>query len=253
MTFAVSGDAYDNFMGRYSAPLAPLFADWAGVEPGQTVLDVGCGSGILTQELADRLGPAAVSAIDPSPLVEACMARLPEADVRNGAAEDLPWPDGTFDAALAQLVVHFLDDPVAGVAEMARVVREGGVVAASSWDFPKMQLLDTFWKSVREVEPGAEGEKFPYGTPEGMGELGRGAGLVDVESAALDVENRYSSFDALWSSFQQGVGPGGQYLQAMPAEKQEAVRDAYFRQIAEPAGAFTLTASASAVRGRVPA
>jgi SAM-dependent methyltransferase len=250
MTFAVSGDAYDNFMGRYSVPLAPMFADWAGVEPGQTALDVGCGSGILTQELAARLGPAAVSAIDPSPLVEACMVRVPDADVRKGAAEDLPWPDGTFDAALAQLVIHFLDDPVAGIVEMRRVVRGDGVVAASSWNFPEMQLLDTFWKSVRQVEPGVEGERFPYNTPEGMGGLGRDAGLADVETTSLDVENRYESFEELWSSFMQGVGPGGEYLLGMPRQKQDAVRDEYFRRIDEPAGAFTLTASASAVRGR---
>src|SRR4249920_843075 len=98
MTFAVSGDAYVSFVGRYSAKLAPLFADWAGIEAGQTALDVGCGSGILTEELAGRLGAASVSAIDPSPLVEACAARVPEADVRRGAAEDLPWLDRTFDA-----------------------------------------------------------------------------------------------------------------------------------------------------------
>src|SRR4249920_314914 len=118
MTFAVSGDAYDAFMGRFSAKLAPIFADWAGIQPGQTALDVGCGSGILTQELAGRLGPAAVSAIDPSPLVEACAARVPEADVRKGAAESLPWPDGSFDIAIAQLVIHFLDDPQAGIVAM---------------------------------------------------------------------------------------------------------------------------------------
>src|SRR6266480_1141657 len=100
MTFAVSGEAYDDFMGRYSRELAPAFADFAAIEPGQSAIDVGCGSGILTEELARRLGPGHVAAADPSPLVEAAAARVPGADVRTAPAENLPWPDGSFDAAL---------------------------------------------------------------------------------------------------------------------------------------------------------
>src|SRR5690242_21944512 len=124
MTFDVSGDAYDGFMGRYARELAPVFADFSDFHSG-TVLDVGCGSGILTEELAARVGPENVAAVDPSPLVEACAARVPGADVRKGAAESLPWPDDSFDAALSQLVLHFLDDPVAGLVEMRRVTRPG--------------------------------------------------------------------------------------------------------------------------------
>jgi SAM-dependent methyltransferase len=253
MTFAVSGDAYDAFMGRFSAKLAPIFADWAGVEPGLTALDVGCGSGILTQELAARLGPAAVSAIDPSPLVEACAARLPEADVRKGAAESLPWLDGSFDIAIAQLVIHFLDDPQAGIVEMRRVVQGGGIVAVCSWDFPQMQLLRTFWESVGHVDPGKEGEAFRYDTLEGLAGLARDAGLEDVETALLDVSSGYENFDELWSTFLLGVGPGGEYLLSLPPEKRDAIRDEYFRRIGGPAGGFTLYARASAVRGRAPA
>src|SRR6186713_3247955 len=105
MSFAVSGDAYDRFMGRYSRRLAPTFADFAGVEAGQRVLDVGCGSGVLTEELADRVGAE----------------QVPGAELKQGKAEALPWPDDSFDAAIAQLVIHFMDDPAAGVTEMARV------------------------------------------------------------------------------------------------------------------------------------
>ena len=147
MTFAVSGEAYDDFMGRYSRELAPAFADFAGIEPGQSGIDVGCGSGILTEELARRLGPQNVAAADPSPLVETAAARVPGADVRTAPAENLPWPDGSFDAALAQLVIHFLEDPAAGLVEMRRVTRTGGVVAACSWNFPKMRLLRIFWEA----------------------------------------------------------------------------------------------------------
>ena len=129
MTFVVAAEAYDRFMGRYSAPLAPVFADFAGVADGQRVLDVGCGPGALTAELVRRLGPASVTAVDPSePFVAAARERHPDVRVERASAEDLPFPDGTFDAALAQLVVHFMTDPVAGLHELARVTREKGVV-----------------------------------------------------------------------------------------------------------------------------
>jgi ubiquinone/menaquinone biosynthesis C-methylase UbiE len=135
VSFDVAADAYDRFMGRYSAPLAPPFADLAGVEAGQRVLDVGCGPGALTAELVRRLGPAEVSAVDPSePFVVAVKERHPGVDVRRAPAEDLPFGDDVFDAALAQLVVHFMSDPVAGLREAGRVTRPGGVVAACVWD-----------------------------------------------------------------------------------------------------------------------
>jgi SAM-dependent methyltransferase len=252
MSFDVSGDAYDRFMGRYSQELAPVFADFAGIEPGLTALDVGCGSGVLTEELARRLGAEHVAAVDPSPLVEACAARVPGADVRSGAAEALPWPDGSFDAVLAQLVVHFLDDPVVGVAEMRRVVRPGGLVAACSWDFPAMQLLGTFWQSVRHLDPAAPSEELRYATLDGLATLGDEAGLEDVQTAALEVLSEYENFDELWGSFLLGVGPAGQYCVSLDPEAQEAVRDEYRRRIGDPSGSFALTATAWAVRGTAP-
>src|SRR3954469_18135228 len=128
MSFDVSGNAYDRFMGRYSRELAPPFADFAGVATGQRVVDVGCGSGVLTEELARRVGAEPVAGADPSPLLAACAERVPGADLKSAAADDLPWPDDAFDAALAQLVLHFMTDVEAGIAEMARVTRAGGVV-----------------------------------------------------------------------------------------------------------------------------
>jgi SAM-dependent methyltransferase len=250
MSFDVSGSAYDTFMGRYARELAPVFADFAGARSGNA-LDVGCGSGILTEELAERLGPQNVAAADPSPLVEACAARVPGADVRRGAAESLPWPDDTFDAALAQLVLHFLDDPVAGLVEMGRVVRPGGTVAACSWNFSEMLLLRTFWESARSVVPAAPGETLEVASLEEFGELGRRAGLTDVDAAPLDVSSRYESFDELWGSFQLGVGPAGQFCASLDPETRDAVRDEYVRRIGEPPESFTLNAQAWALRGRV--
>lgn len=251
MTFDVSGDAYDRFMGRYSGELAPVFADFGGIRSG-TVLDVGCGSGVLTEELARRVGAENVAAVDPSPLVEAAAARVPDADVRRGAAEALPWPDDSFDAALAQLVIHFLDDPAVGVTEMGRVVRPGGLVAACSWDFPAMQLLRTFWESVRYLDPAQPGETLPYATLEGLAELGDEAGLESVETDALEVSSRYEDFDELWGTFLLGVGPAGQHCVSLAPEAQQALRDEYRTRLGNPSGSFTLTATAWAVRGRAP-
>ncbi len=148
MVFDVAADSYDRFMGRYSGVLAPQLADLAGVEPGQRAIDVGCGPGVLTAELVARVGAESVAAVDPSaPFVGAAHERYPGVDVRQATAEALPFADDTFDVALAQLVVHFMTNPVAGLREMARVTRAGGVVAASVWDFgggprPAQHLLE---------------------------------------------------------------------------------------------------------------
>src|SRR3954471_6127503 len=189
MSFDVSGNAYDRFMGRYSRELAPAFADFARVEPPQRILDVGCGSGVLTEELARRVGGDHVAGADPSaPLLEACRARGPAADRREAVAERLPWPDGGFDAALAQLVVHFMDDAEAdaSVAEMRRVTRPGGVVAACTWDFGEgMQLLRFFWQSVRALDATATGETNAFGERDELDALWRRGGLEQVVTEAL--------------------------------------------------------------------
>jgi SAM-dependent methyltransferase len=251
MSFDVSGSAYDRFMGLYARALAPAFADFAGVRQGN-VLDVGCGSGILTEELARRVGEENVAAVDPSPMLDACRARVPQADVRTASAEDLPWPDGTFDAALAQLVLHFLDEPRVGLAEMGRVVRPGGVVAASTWNFPEMPLVRTFWEVARELVPETPGETQQFETLEELEAVGRAAGLDAAEAAPIDVSRHYESFAELWDSFELGAGPAGAYCVTLPAETRDALRDEYRRRIGDPQGSFELEAQAWAVRGRVP-
>jgi ubiquinone/menaquinone biosynthesis C-methylase UbiE len=251
VSFDVSGNAYDRFMGRYSRELAPAFADFVGVEAGQRVLDVGCGSGVLTEELARRVGADHVAGADPSPLLDACAERVPGADLKRAGAEDLPWPDDSFDAALAQLVVHFMDDAEAGAAEMARVTRPGGVVAACTWDFSGgMKLLGTYWESARTLEPGAESESSAFDDA-GLDELWRQAGLVEVEVDTLLASRRYEDFDELWDTFLLGVGPAGRHLVSQPSERQLAIRAEYFSRLGEPAGSFELDARAWAVRGRV--
>ena len=250
MTFVVAADAYDRFMGRYSVPLAPQLADLATVAPGQRVLDVGCGPGALTAELVARLGPDAVSAVDPSePFVEAARERHPGVRVQKAAAEELPFEDGAFDAALAQLVVHFMADPVAGLREMARVTSKGGVVAACVWDHGGGQgPLSVFWRAAQELDPNVEDETQLAGAREGhLAQLFEDAGLDDVEQSTLQVSVEHPSFEDWWQPFTLGVGPAGSYVAGLDARRQAQLRERCCEML--PAAPFVVNASAWAGRG----
>lgn len=252
MCFAVSADAYDRFMGRYSVPLAPQLADFAGVAAGQRVLDVGCGPGALTGELVRRLGPAAVSAVDPSePFVAAARERHPGVSVQRAAAEQLPFEDQEFDAVLAQLVVHFMSEPVVGLREMARVTREHGVVAACVWDHAGGGgPLSAFWAAARELDPDVEDESLLAGAREGhLAELLQTAGLREIEESALSVDVEHSSFEEWWEPFTLGVGPAGAYAAGLDAQRQARLRERCRELL--PAAPFVLSARAWAARGRV--
>lgn len=228
MSFAVGADAYDRFMGRYSARLAPLFADLAAVSPGQRVIDVGCGPGALTAELSRRLGAGAVCGVDPSPtFVEAARDRNPGVDVRSAAAEELPFGDGVFDVALAQLVVQFMADPVAGVCEMRRVTRTGGTVAVCVWDHAGGSgPLSPCWTAACELDPGAADESELAGNRRGdLVRILREAGLDRVEEGRLTVEVEHPSFEEWWEPFTLGVGTAGGYLARLTPDERESVRE----------------------------
>lgn len=239
-------------MGRYSAPLAPQFADFAAVDAGQRVLDVGCGPGALTAELVRRLGPGTVSAVDPSePFVAAAQERHPGVSVQRAVAEQLPFEDRAFDAALAQLVVHFMAQPVVGVREMARVTRKDGVVAACVWDHAGGQgPLSLFWQAARELDPDVEGESQLAGAREGhLGQLFQAAGLHEIEESALSVSVEHPSFEEWWEPFTLGVGPAGGYAAGLDAKRQAQLRELCREML--PAPPFILTALAWAARGLV--
>jgi SAM-dependent methyltransferase len=255
-TFQASGNDYDAFMGRYSRPLGVVFAEACGVVRGHSVLDVGCGPGALTGVLVNLLGSGAVCAFDPSPqFVADCSERHPGVDVRLGRAEAIPFDDGVFDVALAQLVLHFVTDPPQAATELRRVVRPGGIVGACVWDFAGgMQMLRTFWDAALDVRPDApdEARTMRFGRQGEIAELFDGAGFDDIREATLDVSSRYASFDELWSGFLGGVGPAGAFCVSMSDDERAAVRDGLFVRLGSPDRPFELTATARYAVGRVP-
>ena len=241
---------YDRFMGRFSAPLGPLFADFAGVEGAGRALDVGCGPGALTVELAARLGTANVAAIDPSEaFVEAARKRNIGVDVRHAPAEKIPFADDAFDFALAQLVVHFMADAVAGLSEMGRVTRPGGVIAACVWGhYGGGSPLSPFWTALEEFDPAAESEAHLAGAREGhLGELFEAARLADVHESSLSVGVEFASFDEWWAPYELGVGPAGAYVAGLAEARRGELRE--FCQSRMPQAPFTITGKAWAARG----
>lgn len=237
-------------MGRYSVPLAPQLADFAAIVAGQRVLDVGCGPGALTGELVRRLGPAAVSAVDPSePFVAAARERYPGVSVQRAAAEQLPFEAREFDAALAQLVVHFMANPVVGLRELVRVTRQDGVVAACVWDHAGGQgPLSLFWEAARELDPDVEDESHLAGARRGhLAQLF--GGLREIEESALSVSVEQQSFEDWWEPFMLGVGPAGGYAARLDATRQARLRELCRARL--PAARFVLTARAWAARGLV--
>jgi SAM-dependent methyltransferase len=265
MAFEVA-DAYDRFMGRYSVPLAPRFADFAGVVAGahvtkarsahastDRVLDVGCGPGALTAELVHRVGAPRVLAADPSaPFVAAARQRCPGVEVVQAGAESLPWPDDTVEVALAQLVVHFMTDPVGGLREMGRVTRPGGTVAACVWDLAGASgPLSPFWAAVHDVAPDAPDESVRPGATEGdLGRLCVEAGLVVVDEGSVEVSVAHPSFAQWWEPYTLGVGPAGDFVAEADAATVEAVRRRCLDRLGDPPA--PVRARAWAVRARVP-
>ncbi len=250
MSFDVAAESYDRFMGRYSRLLSAQMADLSGVRAGQRAIDVGCGPGALTAELVERLGADHVAAVDPSePFVEAVRTRYPGVNVRQAPAERIPFDDREFDASLAQLVVHFMRDPIAGLAEMARVTRRGGVVVACVWDHAGNEgPLAAFWEAARTLDPDVDDESDLAGTREGhLGELFRLAGLRDVEESSITASVEHPSFDEWWEPFTRGVGPAGAHVASLDPAAQAELRER--SRSALPPAPFTVTARAWAARG----
>lgn len=248
----MAGGAYDRFMGRYSVPLAGELADWLGVTAGGRALDVGCGPGALTEVLVGRLGADRVAAVDPSPpFVEACRERNPGVDVRRATADALPFDDGHFDVSAANLVVHFMPDPVAGLTEMARVTRAGCWVGATVWDLVGGRTpMSPVWDNLSRLQPDHPGEAgLPGGSPDQLEKFFTLAGLADVTVTELAVTVTHPTFEEWWTPYLASVGPVGDAIAALDPAVRERLVAACRQQLGD--GPFELTAVAHAGRGRV--
>ena len=253
-------EAYDRIMGRHSRLLAPLFIRFIGsIHDGDHILDVGCGTGSLTFTIANTAKPSKIVGIDPSvPFIE--YTRMVNANPRVtfevGDAQQLPYPDASFDKSLSSLVIAFIPDPPRAVAEMRRVTRPGGMVALCHWDTTGgMELFTSFRKAATALDPSAETQRTAnFRTKEGaIPALLVESGLREVEETALTIQLNYGLFDDLWLPLLSGVGPQGSYVAKLSPEHKQALRDRYHQEVLKgrPDGPFTLQARAWAARGMV--
>jgi SAM-dependent methyltransferase len=254
-----SGAAYEGFIGRWSRLVAPEFVDWLGQPAGLRWLDVGTGTGILTRTILERGDPASVIGVDPSqPFVDHAREAVADrrATFRVGSADSTGCDDASVDAVVAGLVLNFVPELGAAMAEALRVVRPGGIVAGYVWDYAAgMQLLRRFFDAAIALDPEMrahdEGVRFPI-THEGrLAAAFEAAGLVDVDQRPIDVPTVFRDFDDLWSPFLRGTGPAPAYVASLHEPARTALRDTLRASLPEePDGSIRLTARAWAVRGR---
>lgn len=254
-----AGDLYEPYVGRWSRLVAREFLAWLSVLPNSEWLDVGCGTGALTEMILETATPRAVKGIDPSVgFVEYAKQRAssPLASFDVGDAQSLPVRAASFDAAVAGLVLNFVPDPFRAVAEMARAVRPEGVVAAYVWDYAgKMELMRYFWDAAVALHPAArdldEGRRFPICAPKPLSELFEHAGLRQIEVRPIDVPTRFRDCDDYWSPFLGGQAPAPGYAMSLSEHRRNALRDRIRSQLPiSPDGTIQLIARAWAIRGR---
>jgi SAM-dependent methyltransferase len=252
------GTGYENYVGRWSRFVAPKFVKWLAIPAGRNWLDVGCGTGALTQSILDTAAPARAVGVDSSDgFVAHARAHVTDqrAEFRKGDAQALPAGDGEFDAIVSGLVLNFIPDQAKAAAEMRRVTQPGGAVAAYVWDYAgEMQLMRHFWDAAVALKPAAreldEGIRFPVCWPEPLIALFSAAGLRDVAVKAIDVPTVFKSFDDYWSPFLGGQGPAPGYCMSLSEVDRVALRDRIRAGLpVAPDGSVPLIARAWAVRG----
>jgi trans-aconitate methyltransferase len=256
-----SGDAYEYWIGRWSRPAARLFLDGLEVPAGRRWADVGCGTGALTQTIVAQCAPARVQGADKSPAyvkhaasqVADARASFEEAD-----AQALAWPDAAFDAVVSGLVLNFVPSPERMAAEMKRVARSGGAVAAYVWDYSGgMQMVRRFWDAAVALHPGDasvdQAERFPICKPDALADLWHRTGLACVRTRSLDFTMTFRNFDDYWQPFLGRQGAAPTYLAALSTQDQERIRETLRSTLPVRAdGSIELGARAWAVQGVVP-
>ena len=228
-----SGDAYEPYVGRWSRLVARDFVDWLKIPKGRRWLDIGCGTGALSQTILERAAPQALIGVDPSEAFIAHARRIigdTRAEFEVGDAESLPADNQEFDVAVAGLVINFVPDMAKAAAEMARVTRPGGTVAAYVWDYAgEMQMMRRFWDAAVALNPAAldkdEGRRFPVCRPQPLTALFKNAGLANVEVRAIDAPTVFKDFDDYWTPFLGGQAPAPGYCMSLSEEQRAALRD----------------------------
>jgi len=255
------GNPYEHYVGRWSRPVAAQFLRWLALPPALRWLDVGCGTGALASAIVATAAPKEVFAVDPSEgFLSLARQRLrDEATLRLGSAAQIPLPDASVDIAVSGLVLNFVPDLADGLAEMKRVVKSGGTIAAYVWDYAEgMQLMREFWDAAVALRPEAraldEGLRFPLCKPPALRAALESAGLADVDVAPLTIETPFRDFDDYWSPFLGGQGPAPAYACALDEASRDALRERLRQQLPIRAdGSILLHARAWAVRGRCAA
>ena len=253
------GDPYEQYVGRWSRRVAPRFLSWLNVPAGRRWLDVGCGTGALSAAILDQCSPLSVAGVEPSEgFLEKAKEQLAgRAQLKRGNAAAIPLDDGSVDACVSALVLNFVPDGSAALAEMARVTAAGGTIAAYVWDYAgKMELMRHFWDAAVGLDAGAakldEGTRFPLCHPEALGGLFTNAGLREVDVTAIDIPTPFASFEEYWRPFLGGQGPAPAYAMSLDEPARARLRDRIRERMPLQAdGSIALTARAWAVRGGV--
>jgi SAM-dependent methyltransferase len=256
-----SGSAYEAFVGRWSHEVAGRFLEWLGAEHRAKWLDVGCGTGALSDAILDTQDPLLIRGIDPSPqFVTFAGDRLRDARAvfEVGNAEALDAPASTYDVVVCGLVLNFVPRPTAALREFARVLRSGGMAGVYVWDYAgEMQMLRYFWDAAAALDQRAaefdEGRRFTFCTPDGLAQLFRGAGLRNVATCAVDVPTKWSDFEAFWQPFTGGTGAAPSYVASLSVARRDALRDRLRAEVpTEDDGSISMMARAWAVKGVAP-
>lgn len=257
-----AGDSYEVYMGRWSRKIAPRFLEWLGAAPGVDWLEVGCGTGALSAAILECARPKSLISIDPSEgFLAAARARLPDGRVefKLGDARTLPVEAASRDVIVSALVLNFVPERAAALAEMRRVGRRGGLIGFYVWDYPGggMEIMRAFWQAAIALDPGAsdlaEDKRFPFCTKEALVALASGAGLAAVAATAIEVPTVFADFEDYWHPFTLGAGPAPGYCAKLDSESRERLRQRLSDSLPRRAdGSIALKARAWAVKAAVP-
>ncbi|HLO13446.1 MAG TPA: methyltransferase domain-containing protein [Anaerolineales bacterium] len=254
----VSGDSYEPYVGRWSRLVAQEFIPWLALPDDCLWLDVGCGTGVLSQTILAMANPKKIKGIDRSEsYVEFARSRVsdPRVEFEVGNAQALPLESQTFDAAVSGLVLNFVPQPDQMIAEMARVVRNWGMIALYVWDYAgKMQLMRHFWNAVTALDPGArdldEGRRFPICNPNSLTTFFQNAGFSQIQVRPIDVSTDFKDFEDYWSPFLGAQGPAPGYAMSLSEERRARLRERLYNSLPFALdGSIPLVARAWAVRG----